>query len=1504
MKNLTTRKIVLGILMALVLAFSVQGTADAATIDAFSASPVDLSWRNIDETIDFTITVTPTVDGSNESVTFSVSNGATFVDPEDSAKTRSSYVWRETGDTSGDGSQGTFTSPGTVQVTVKRVGIVTATLSATGATSRTMTFYVVKRAFDVNYNDTVSILNVTNGVGGRYSGDIKIHSGDSRHNPVTYTTTGGTLYARFGTTTRRLDLSGTPLKTSSSADVWLDMSADSRTVTAQVEHSDRVTQGTYIHGSPQLAVTEVPDPFEGPPGDEEGNTITVVVNDQLAAGAPGSGGSVAGVPVKFDVADKSPMGGYLIRPDTTTYTIVDVSNNPIMLANIPPAAKTFYVRTIAGGAQVGFQFGTIPGEADVVVSVSGRNVNISETVKAKVTGDATTQLSIASNTRRSGNSKIFDLVALVERDGEALRGVTVTFQTRFGNLGNTPTGSTGITRPSPESGTVNDDQAQQTGLQVTDITNHLGKAQVSYNLGDNTGRQEIDASIYDANADLRQEITFVVNGPAGSGPQPQPQPQPGAGTPTVSPLTLTGAPNSPHSITVTAPAGTTVRIGTNTFSEAGGSAVPAIGSGTTTSVITLPSTVGTYTLPIDAGGTPLSVSITVTTAPAGGTTTGTLSLDVPVSGASGQPLLVTVTATTADNNPGANVAITLSTNGGIGSLSSQTVRTNNSGVATATLTLGTAGSTGFVIARAPGYSEDQLRVSVSGEAPPIPPRTPTPGVHLLVADGDNQTGEPSRRLAEPLVVRVVNSAGQAVPNQVVQFTVIRGGGRVSPLNATTDASGQAQTWLTLGRSAGTNTVRATLDGVSVTFTATAETAPTLLEVYDGDNQRGVLNTELADPLVVLVTDDNGNGVADVNVRFQVTSRNARLTQRGTGYALRVDTDQNGMAEVPLTPTGAGTITVQVTASGLDAVEFTITTGPPPASLTKRSGDNQAGNPDSALANPLVVEVEDAEGNAVDGITVTFEVTDGGGSLSETTATTNAQGRAQTSLTLGSERAVNSVRASVAGLDPVTFNTSLEAVVHIAAANRPVMYWIDGGALYRLADARAQRIAASANDVAVDTAGGKIYWTEETGNAAGKIHSANLDGSGAQVIKELTSLPYGLAVDSANGKLYLTNSRSKIRQMNVDGSQFKPNFIQGLDDPLNVAVASGNIYWTEAGGSVRVANLEGTKVVRNIVTGTGTLGGIAVGGNKVYWTEQTGEAAGRIRSANLNGRGVSNVITLDAVPRGIAVDVADGKLFWTDDQGRIQRIRIDNQKRVNAVSGLMAPSALALGVENAADAAPTQTETPRTPTTAKSKYDVNGDGTVDTTDVGVVVAAVLSGNQQASLDVNGDGKVDLSDVVAVSQNVDNSGAAAPALRTRLSSVQVDRIQEQIDLLLAMNDRSPGALYALAYLQNLLAMARPEKTQLLANYPNPFNPETWIPYELATDTNVKLTIYNAHGVVVRTLKLGHQTAGYYTGRDRAAYWDGRNSFGELVASGLYFYQLETDKTSSMRKMVILK
>ena len=98
--------------------------------------------------------------------------------------------------------------------------------------------------------------------------------------------------------------------------------------------------------------------------------------------------------------------------------------------------------------------------------------------------------------------------------------------------------------------------------------------------------------------------------------------------------------------------------------------------------------------------------------------------------------------------------------------------------------------------------------------------------------------------------------------------------------------------------------------------------------------------------------------------------------------------------------------------------------------------------------------------------------------------------------------------------------------------------------------------------------------------------------------------------------------------------------------------------------------------------------------------------------------------------------------------------------------------------------------------------------------------------------------------------------------------------------------------------------PDETALLSNYPNPFNPETWIPYHLAKASDVQITIYDVRGTAVYRLELGHQREGYYTSKSRAAYWDGRNSVGERVGSGVYFYQFQADNVSLLRKMLILK
>ena len=470
-----------------------------------------------------------------------------------------------------------------------------------------------------------------------------------------------------------------------------------------------------------------------------------------------------------------------------------------------------------------------------------------------------------------------------------------------------------------------------------------------------------------------------------------------------------------------------------------------------------------------------------------------------------------------------------------------------------------------------------------------------------------------------------------------------------------------------------------------------------------------------------------------------------------------------------------------------------------------------------------------------------------------------------------------------------------------------MLWIDGGAIYALVGADVKEFAPGVdNALNIAVGGGKVYWTEKTGESGGTINSANLNGSDVTELTSILAVPMGIAVDTAGSKLYWTNSRGRIQSANLDGSGITNVIPGGLESPMDIALAGGNVYWTQGNpGSVRVGNLT-SRVTRDISTGTDTPGSIVIGGNKVYWTEMTGDSSGTINSANLSGTGATQLASILAVPMGIAVDTARSKLYWTNSRGRVQSANLDGSGITNVVDGLGSPGDMVLSNSITAPAGAGSSAGSGT-TADNSKYDVNGDGTVDKADRNAVAVASLTDEPDAKYDVNGDGSVDAFDVLAVIEKY-TPGAAAAAVPTflgmKLTAVEIDRLQEQIDLLIATNDRSPSAMRTLIYLQQLLVTARPEKTQLLANYPNPFNPETWIPYELATDTHVRLMIYNTQGVVIRTLQFGHQSAGYYVGRDRAAYWDGRNALGEQVASGLYFYQLETDEMSLMRKMVILK
>ncbi len=207
------------------------------------------------------------------------------------------------------------------------------------------------------------------------------------------------------------------------------------------------------------------------------------------------------------------------------------------------------------------------------------------------------------------------------------------------------------------------------------------------------------------------------------------------------------------------------------------------------------------------------------------------------------------------------------------------------------------------------------------------------------------------------------------------------------------------------------------------------------------------------------------------------------------------------------------------------------------------------------------------------------------------------------------------------------------------------------------------------------------------------------------------------------------------------------------------------------------------------------------------------------------------------------------------------------------------------------------------------WDVNQDGHVNVLDLIQVAqhlgSTVSSANRRS--DVNGDGIINVLDLIAVAQHLGESTTSASPTIVAMDNIEgldAAMIQAWIERAQVENDGSIAFQQAIANLEQLLALFVPEETALLHNYPNPFNPETWIPYHLSEPAEVTFRIYAASGVLVRTLALGYQPAGVYEYRSRAAYWDGKNDVGEPVASGIYFYTLTANDFTATGKMLVRK
>ena len=613
--------------------------------------------------------------------------------------------------------------------------------------------------------------------------------------------------------------------------------------------------------------------------------------------------------------------------------------------------------------------------------------------------------------------------------------------------------------------------------------------------------------------------------------------------------------------------------------------------------------------------------------------------------------------------------------------------------------------------------------------------------------------------------------------------------------------------------------------------------PRMLTIVSGDLQEGGLQTALRNPLVVLVRDQDGDALSGVDVTFRVTRGDGSLSRPtartgGTGRAETTLTlaSESGIHQVKASVVGFPALTQTFTAAAAAVCE--VPSPLRPTTLSIVSGNNQSGEIGKPLAQPFVVGVLDQDGKPLQGTAVTFTVTAGSGQISGHTIHTDVYGQAQTTLTLGSGAGRHSVIARAAGIPQTrTFTATAtapppppepEPVVPVrpstaepplpATTSLPVVYWIEEGAIFRLDGGNKEPLVEplegwTVTGLAMDIAENKLYWTEQqTDKQIGNIWSGDLNDRNARNLQSITAVPKGIVVDAKNDRLYWTNGRGKIQSINVNGSNFKGNFIERLGSPHHIALSlDGTLYWTAYNAatgswSIWFKRLGSSVTQKEIMRDLGELGGIAVDGDKLYWTEKVSDNQGKISSVSLNGSGAVTLSSLPgSVPLGLAVDEAGRRLYVTDNHGNIRSLNLDKPIEIEIVVR----------------------------------------GSSDNPAVAIALGR-------------------------------SSGGVVPT--------------------------SPAAPSTIA--------GRSAESALLANYPNPFNPETWIPYQLSAAADVSVSIYAIDGTLVRRLDLGHQSAGVYRSRSRAAYWDGRNELGERVASGLYFYTLTAGDFTATRKMLIRK
>jgi adhesin/invasin len=527
------------------------------------------------------------------------------------------------------------------------------------------------------------------------------------------------------------------------------------------------------------------------------------------------------------------------------------------------------------------------------------------------------------------------------------------------------------------------------------------------------------------------------------------------------------------------------------------------GNGTYTAVLTSSTTAGAAVISATVDGSALGNTATVTfvagpAAQISAANSSTNNQTAVVGATVANPPSVKVTD--ANANPVSGVTVTFAVASGGGSITGATQTTNADGIATVgSWRLGnTAGpnsltatvSTGSSIAYAANAAADLVFTFTA---------TATAGApgSVAVDQGNGQTAEAGTAVAVAPSVKVVDGNGNPVNGATVNFVVASGGGSITGASTTTNASGIARvgSW-TLGNTAGANSLSAAAVGVSgsVTFNATgiAGAAATLaIANASSQGQTGIAGQAVAIPPSVKVTDSHGNGVQNVSVTFAVATGGGSVTG---GSAT---TDASGIATVGSWTLGsaAGPNTLTATSGSLSGSPITFSaTGVAgvAGAITIVDGNGQSAVAGANVAVAPSVKVTDGNGNPVAGITVTFTVSGGGGSVTGATPATNALGVATVgSWKLGTAAGPNTLTAAVLGLAPATFSaTGTAGAAALIASNTGNNQTANVGSAVstapsvKVTDTNGNAVAGAGVTFSVTTGGGSITGASQTTNSSG------------------------------------------------------------------------------------------------------------------------------------------------------------------------------------------------------------------------------------------------------------------------------------------------------------------------------------------------------------------------------------------------------------------------------------